>query len=167
MRVPINIGFITVTHDITQQISLKLLRMDVLTSETCWALNNETKKQVTSSWSLFIQQSWIFGFSRWGLFDQVNDYQLLTDDSWSFLLFQCLCSAFPRDLLFCKLEGCRLFSPKRWWLDTRLYGVTSFIHLCLGLRISLVPSVLPIKYPINLSALPFGQRIQPISSPLI
>ena len=33
----------------------KLMRMDVLTSETCWALNNEIKKQVTSSWSLFIQ----------------------------------------------------------------------------------------------------------------
>ena len=30
--------------------------MDVLTSETCWALNNETTKQVTSSWPLFIQQ---------------------------------------------------------------------------------------------------------------
>ena len=43
------------THEITQQISRKLLRMDVLTSETCWALNNEIKKQVTSSWSLFIQ----------------------------------------------------------------------------------------------------------------
>ena len=28
--------------------------MDVLTSETCWALNNEIKKQVTSNWSLFI-----------------------------------------------------------------------------------------------------------------
>ena len=29
--------------------------MDVLTSETCWALNSEIKEQVTSSWSLFIQ----------------------------------------------------------------------------------------------------------------
>ena len=29
--------------------------MDVLTSETCWALNNEIIKQVASSWSLFIQ----------------------------------------------------------------------------------------------------------------
>ena len=26
--------------------------MDVLTSEACWALNNEIIKQVTSSWSL-------------------------------------------------------------------------------------------------------------------
>jgi len=33
------------THEITQQISRKLLRMDVLTSETCWALNNEIKNK--------------------------------------------------------------------------------------------------------------------------
>jgi len=39
--------------------------MDVLTSETCWALNNEIIKQVTSSWSLFIQQISIV--SRWNL----------------------------------------------------------------------------------------------------
>ena len=39
--------------EITQQISRKLLRMDVLTSETCWALNKEIIKQVASSWSLF------------------------------------------------------------------------------------------------------------------
>jgi len=45
------------THEITQQISRKFLRMDVLTSETCWALNNEIKKQVTSIWSLSIQLS--------------------------------------------------------------------------------------------------------------
>jgi hypothetical protein len=45
------------THEITQQISRKLLRMDVLTFETCWALNKEINKQVTSSWSLFIQLS--------------------------------------------------------------------------------------------------------------
>jgi len=30
-------------HEITQHISLKLLSMDVLTSETCWALNNSRK----------------------------------------------------------------------------------------------------------------------------
>jgi len=41
------------THEITQQISRKLLRMGVLTSKTCWELNNEIIKQVTSSWSLF------------------------------------------------------------------------------------------------------------------
>jgi hypothetical protein len=40
-------------------ISRKLLRMDVLTFETCWAVNNEIIKQVTSSWSIFIQ------LSRW------------------------------------------------------------------------------------------------------
>jgi len=45
------------THEITQQISRKLLRMDVLTSETYRAINNEIIKQVTSSWSLFIQLS--------------------------------------------------------------------------------------------------------------
>jgi len=43
------------THEITQQISHKLLRMDVLKFETCWALNNEIIKQLTSSWSIFIQ----------------------------------------------------------------------------------------------------------------
>ena len=45
------------THEITQKISRKLLRIDVLTSETCWALNNEIIKQVKSSWPLFIQLS--------------------------------------------------------------------------------------------------------------
>ena len=50
---------INTTHEITQHMSRKLLRMDVLTSETCWALNNEIIKQVTSSWSLFTQ------LSRW------------------------------------------------------------------------------------------------------
>jgi len=33
------------THEITQQISRKLFKMDVLTSETCWALNNEIKSK--------------------------------------------------------------------------------------------------------------------------
>ena len=36
-------------------ISRKLLNMDVLTFETCWAVNSEIIKQVTSSWSVFIQ----------------------------------------------------------------------------------------------------------------
>jgi len=31
---------------------------DVLTSKTCWALNNEIIKQATSSWYLFIQLYW-------------------------------------------------------------------------------------------------------------
>ena len=43
------------THEKTQQISRKLLSMDVLTFETCWALNIEIIKQATSSWSIFIQ----------------------------------------------------------------------------------------------------------------
>jgi len=42
-----------------EQIRRKFLRMDVLTSETYWTLNNEIIKQVTSSWSRFIQ------LSRW------------------------------------------------------------------------------------------------------
>jgi len=48
---------INVTHEITQHISRKLLRMYILTSETCWALYKEIIKQVTSSWSLFTQLS--------------------------------------------------------------------------------------------------------------
>ena len=47
------------THEVTQRIIRKLLRMDVLTSETCWALNKVIIKQVASSWSLFTQ------LSRW------------------------------------------------------------------------------------------------------
>ena len=50
------------THEITQQISHKLPRMDVLTFETCWALNNEIIKQVTSSWPIFIQVCTCFWF---------------------------------------------------------------------------------------------------------
>jgi len=52
------------THEITRQISRKLLRVDVLTSETCWALNNEIIKQVTSSWSLFIQLC-VWKYEEW------------------------------------------------------------------------------------------------------
>ena len=44
---------------IRMQAEALLLRMDVLTSETCWAINKEIIKQVTSSWSLFTQ------LSRW------------------------------------------------------------------------------------------------------
>ena len=36
-------------------ISHKLLKMDVLTFETRWAVKTEIIKQVTSSWSIFIQ----------------------------------------------------------------------------------------------------------------
>jgi hypothetical protein len=39
--------------------SCKLLKMDVLTFKTCWAVNSEIIKQVTSSWSIYIQ------LSRW------------------------------------------------------------------------------------------------------
>ena len=53
------------THEITQQISRKLLRMDVLTFETCWALNIQIIKQVTSSWSIFIQRCISFTNRPW------------------------------------------------------------------------------------------------------
>ena len=43
------------TNEVTQQTSRKVLRMYVLTYETCWALSKEIIKQVTSSWSLFTQ----------------------------------------------------------------------------------------------------------------
>ena len=36
-------------------ISRKLLKMDVLTFEKCWAVNSKKIKQVTSSWSTLIQ----------------------------------------------------------------------------------------------------------------
>ena len=67
------------TLEITQQISHKLLRMDVLTSETCWAVNNEIIKQVTSSWSLFIQtvtSSWflILQLSKWCTVRYTKEY---------------------------------------------------------------------------------------------
>ena len=56
IRIPHTSNQSNTTHEITQQISRKFLRMDVLASETCWALNNEIIKQVTSSWSFFIQR---------------------------------------------------------------------------------------------------------------
>ena len=40
-------------------VSHKLLKMDVLTFKTCRAVNSEIIKQLTSSWSIFIQ------ISRW------------------------------------------------------------------------------------------------------
>jgi hypothetical protein len=54
---------VTPTHNEPEQYntwnksttSRKLLKMDVLTFETCWAVNSEIIKQVTSSWSIFIQ----------------------------------------------------------------------------------------------------------------
>jgi hypothetical protein len=41
-------------------ISRKLLKMNVLTFETCWAVNSEIIKQVTSSWSIFVQLKLIY-----------------------------------------------------------------------------------------------------------
>ena len=53
-------------------ISRKLLKMNVLTFETCWAVNSEIINQVTSSWSIFIQPLFV-------------ELQLLTHD---YLLWQ-------------------------------------------------------------------------------
>ena len=44
--------------------------MDVLASETCWALSKEIIKQVTSSWSLFTQQN----FMLLNLIPAISDY---------------------------------------------------------------------------------------------
>jgi len=41
-------------------ISRKPLKMDVLTFETCWAVNSEIIKQVTSSRSIFVRLSLTF-----------------------------------------------------------------------------------------------------------
>ena len=41
-------------------ICRKILKMDVLTFETCWAVNSEIIKQVTSSWFIFIQHTIMF-----------------------------------------------------------------------------------------------------------
>ena len=41
-------------------ISRKLLKMDVLTFETRWAVNSGIIKQVTSSWSIFIRKLFYF-----------------------------------------------------------------------------------------------------------
>ena len=45
----------------------KFLKTDVLTFETCWAVNSEIIKQVTSSWSIFIQLNdiiWVLNLSK-------------------------------------------------------------------------------------------------------
>ena len=59
--------------------------MDILTFETCWAVNSEIIEQVTSSWSIFIQQKillqslneiWLF---ERHLSDQMNCRPYLSD----------------------------------------------------------------------------------------
>ena len=45
-------------------ISRKLLKMDVLTFETCWAVQSQIKKRVTSSWSIFIHLHFISAASK-------------------------------------------------------------------------------------------------------
>jgi hypothetical protein len=48
--------FRMLVHPSSGAISRKLLKMDVLTFETGCAVNSEIIKQVTTSWSIFIQQ---------------------------------------------------------------------------------------------------------------
>ena len=77
--------------------------MDVLTSEACWALNNEIKKQVTSSWSFFTTHEIIQQISRkllrmdvlifetcWALNIEIKKQ---VTSSWS-LFIQLLCAEF-------------------------------------------------------------------------
>ena len=60
-------------------ISRKILKMDVLTFEICWAVNSEIINLVTSSWSIFIQ---------WPLyFDVFKTYYFIQ----YFLQALCLC----------------------------------------------------------------------------
>jgi len=40
--------------------------MDILTTETRWALNNEIIKQLTSSWSLCLFNHVLFNLFSWG-----------------------------------------------------------------------------------------------------
>ena len=46
---------IQTVYTATEQTGFKLLKMDVLTFETHWAVNGEIIKRVTSSWSIFIE----------------------------------------------------------------------------------------------------------------
>ena len=62
-----------------QAEALKLLRMDVLTFETCWTLNNEIIKQVTSSWCIFIQRT-IFCCNEWS--SSFREYHLTHHCCW-------------------------------------------------------------------------------------
>ena len=64
------------TNVVIQQNSRKLLMMDILMSETCWnTLRSEIKQQVTSSWSLILQQ---FYNNLHALVGQIKDLILST-----------------------------------------------------------------------------------------
>jgi len=69
--------------------------MDVLTSETCWALNNEIIKKVTSSWSLFIQ----IVTSLIACFDVLRHYIFTQTIELRFSYFKNQHSLFPFTLL--------------------------------------------------------------------
>ena len=55
----VRLGWCGILMQAEAQTSRKLLKMNELTFETCWAVYSEIIKQVTSSWSVFIE------LSRW------------------------------------------------------------------------------------------------------
>jgi hypothetical protein len=77
----------------------KLLKMDVLTFETCWAVNSEIIKEVISSWSLFIQIRYVFCAFIIPLFCVVletwckRSYHLLSHKVWELYITDFLCRA--------------------------------------------------------------------------
>jgi len=109
--------------------------MDVLTSETCWALSNEIIKQVTSSWSLLIQLTVTCHFP------QVTWY-LLTSSSSSFLhyypsfIFPAITcfegSSYSKYYKFCKPSFfsivCRIFFSS-WTLHNTSSVLTRSVQL--------------------------------------
>jgi hypothetical protein len=73
-------------------ISHKLLKMDVLTFETWWAVNSEIIKQVISNWSILIKCSVVYFpnsiiliFGLWKLYNKIPLF--LSSCDWWFLWF--------------------------------------------------------------------------------
>jgi len=105
--------------------------MDVLTSETYWALNNETIKQVTSSWSLFIHLSHeMFVFHKIQ-FEKILGHNLQTDKrEISAYLNIAVTKAIPLHART-SLEGSRSFRLIEF-LDIRHTKVVRLSALCSG-----------------------------------
>ena len=98
--------------------------MDVLTSETCIALNNEILKQVTSSWSLFIQlYQWLsYDFQKQHLLVFLMEMQ---SAGWG-KGFKFLARSLCRKSAYCILHVELSFRPSVWmyqrcshWKDLR------------------------------------------------
>ena len=103
-------------------LNRKLLKMDVLTFETCWAVNSEIIKQVTSSLSNFIQHNWRFlriyyptngaerdlQYGHWLLMLLVNiNYCMPHSYSRTWRLFERTASSWNK--VKCKLDATRQF----------------------------------------------------------